>query len=117
MARRTKIVLEDDLTGEVLEEGRGETVSFGLDGTPYEIDLSGDNSAELRQALKRYIDAGRKAGSGSRRSTASTPRSAAGRRSREDTAAIRAWARESGHEVSERGRIPATIIEAYEAAH
>ena len=115
MARKTTIVLEDDLTGEILEEGRGETVTFGLDGAQYEIDLSGDNSAEFRQALKRYVDAGRKVGSARRRST-SPSSGASERRNREETGAIRAWAQENGHQISARGRIPASVLQAYEAA-
>jgi len=118
MARKTTILLEDDLTGEVLAEGHGETVTFALDGQSYEIDLSGDNATQLRADLRRYVDAGRKtsttnsAGAGRRPSTGG---SAAPRR--KDTGEIRTWARENGHEVSERGRIPSSVVEAYDAAH
>lgn len=112
MARRIIHQLVDDIDGTVLEPGEGETILFALDGTSYEIDLTEANSAELRAALAPYISAGRRvqrtsaAGSSSRR-TARNP----------ETKAIRAWAAENGHAVSERGRIPATIIEAYRAAH
>lgn len=118
MARKTTIVLEDDLSGEVLEEGRGETVSFALEGQSYEIDLSGDNATQLRADLRRYVDAARKTsaprGSTSGRRTAGSGSTAPGRR---DTGEIRTWARENGHEVSERGRISSSVIEAYDAAH
>ena len=116
MARKTRIVLEDDLTGDVLEEGRGETLRFGLDGQSYEIDLSGDNARELRESLQRYTRAGRKV-SGSERGRGGGRGVGAERRSgRQDTAAIREWARVQGHQVSERGRIPNEVVAAYEAA-
>ncbi|MCZ2857413.1 histone-like nucleoid-structuring protein Lsr2 [Blastococcus sp. VKM Ac-2987] len=116
MARRTRIVLEDDLSGEVLDEGRGETLSFGLDGQSYEIDLSGENSAEMRASLKRYVDVARKVSSSRRRDVGRAPqRSASGKRM--DTTAIREWARANGHEVSDRGRVTASVVQAYDAAH
>jgi len=118
VARKTTIVLEDDLTGQLLEEGRGETVTFALDGQSYEIDLSEENSAQLRDDLRRYVDAGRKVstarGSGSGRRSATGGSAASARR---DTGAIRTWARENGHEVSERGRVQSSVIDAYDAAH
>lgn len=118
MARKTTIVLEDDLTGRVLEEGHGETVTFALDGQTYEIDLSGDNAGQLRADLGRYVEAARKTSasrSGTSRRRGGTGGSAAS--GRKDTGAIRAWARENGHEVSERGRVPSSVIEAYDASH
>lgn len=117
MARKTQIFLEDDLTGDLLEEGTGETVAFSLDGTTYEIDLSEDNAQELRDALSRYTAAARKVAPAGRRSAASTNSRRASGGGRSDTAAIREWARTNGHEVSERGRIPRTVLEAYDAAH
>ncbi|MCZ2816764.1 histone-like nucleoid-structuring protein Lsr2 [Modestobacter sp. VKM Ac-2984] len=117
MARKTTIVLEDDLTGQVLEEGRGETVAFALDGQSYEIDLSEGNSVQLRADLSRYVDAARKTSAsrgGTQGRKAASSFAAAGRK---DTGEIRSWARENGHEVSERGRIPTAVVEAYDAAH
>jgi hypothetical protein len=124
MAQRQVTVFIDDISGEELTED-GETVSFALDGVQYEIDLSGENAEELRQALATYIEHARRTGGrsrassgsgggGSRRSGAS---SSSGRRSSSDTQAIRAWAQQNGHTVSDRGRIPSSVIEAYEAAH
>jgi len=117
VARKTTIVLEDDLSGEVLEQGRGETVVFALDGQSYEIDLSEENSAQLRSDLSRYVDAARKTsaprGGASGRRAAASNSAAAGRK---DTGEIRTWARKNGHEVSERGRIPSAIVEAYDAS-
>jgi len=120
VARKTTIVLEDDLTGQVLEDGDGETVAFALDGQSYEIDLSGDNAGQLRADLGRYVDAARKVntsrgGASGRRTGTGTGGSAGS--ARKDTGAIRIWARENGHEVSERGRVPSSVIEAYDAAH
>lgn len=114
MAQRTNIIIVDDLTDETLPEGQGQTVTFGLDGTSYELDLSKDNADQLREDFKRYVDAARKVSrstsGGSRRSTASSG-------GRKDTAAIREWAKANGHEVSERGRIASSVREAYDAAN
>lgn len=114
MARRIIHQLVDDIDGTVLEIGEGETVSFSLDGTAYEIDLKDDNAAALREAFAPYVTAGRRPSSGrSARGTSSKRRPS----SSSETAAIRAWAKDNGHQVSERGRIPATVIDAYNAAH
>ena len=103
MAQQTRVVFVDDLTGETLPDGQGQTVSFALDGTSYELDLNKDNADELRGAFKRYVDAGRKVG----RPTQAARR---GGGRRPDNAAIRIWARENGHEISERGRIPSAVV-------
>lgn len=115
MARRIVHQLVDDLDGSILEVGEGETVLFSLDGTAYEIDLNDQNAAALREALAPYVAAGRSISS-SRGSTsaASRPRRRAGQ---QDLSAIRVWARDNGYQVSERGRVPASVVEAYEAAH
>ena len=110
MAQTTRVLIVDDLDGNELPEGQGQTVRFGLDGVSYEIDLSKENADALRKDLKRYAGAGRKLGR--QQSTPSRTTS-----SRQDSSAIRTWARENGHEVSERGRIPASVIEAYQAAN
>ncbi len=104
MAQRVHVVLEDDLDGSKAEE----TVKFGLDGSNYEIDLSKKNAARLRDSLGKYVEVARRSQarkSGRRRSAGP------------DAATIRQWARENGMEVSERGRVPAEVREAYEAAH
>lgn len=62
MAQKTKVVLVDDLTGQVLPDGQGQTVSFALEGVSYEIDLNKDDADALRQLFKRYVEAGRKVG-------------------------------------------------------
>jgi hypothetical protein len=118
MARKTRIVLTDDLTDAVLEDGAGETVSFGLDGQAYEIDLSAENAGKLRDDFARYVGHGRRkvasSGSAGRQSGNRSRSSAEGKR---DLGPVRKWARQNGHDVSERGRVKASVIEAYDAAH
>lgn len=117
MARRIVHQLVDDLDGTVMEIGSGETVLFSLDGVAYEIDLTEANAAALREALAPYTAAGRSVSS--RRSAPAPARAKASRGagSRSDYAAVRAWARDNGHTVSDRGRIPADVLAAYDAAH
>jgi hypothetical protein len=110
MAQRVQILLEDDLDGSEASE----TISFGLDGTSYEIDLNEKNAAALRDALATYVGHARKVGGSRRGRRSSGSSSSGGGASAKD---IREWARSSGHKVPERGRIPADVREAYEAAH
>ena len=116
MAQKVDVRFVDDLDG---SEASG-TVSFALDGRAYEIDLSDDNAARLRDSLATFVAAARRTGArrarGQRSSTSEAP-AAPARPSREATAAIRTWARENGHEVSELGRIPKAVVEAYHSAH
>lgn len=109
MAQKVHIILVDDLDGTDADE----TVGFALDGTSYEIDLTTKNAAALREALAPYVGHARKVGG--RRSGRRTSSSAAA--SGASPAEIRAWARDNGHDVPERGRIPGAIREAYDAAH
>ncbi|NYF27425.1 hypothetical protein HDC31_000954 [Microbacterium sp. JAI119] len=115
MARRIVHQLVDDIDGSVLEVGEGETVHFSLNGTAYEIDLNTAHADELRKALEPYVAAGRKAGSSSNASRTSSARKRPARNP--EVAAIRAWANDNGHKLSERGRIPAQVVDAYNAAH
>lgn len=108
MAQRTIVHLVDDVSGEDADE----TVAFALDGQPYEIDLSAENAARLRDALAEFVASARKP-SGAPRTSA---RRTSGRRSN-GTGDVRSWARENGYQISERGRIPSSVIEAYQAAH
>ncbi len=110
MAQRVHVVLEDDLDGGKADE----TVTFALDGTSYEIDLSKKNAAKLRDALAQYVGAGRRV-SGRRSGGSGRARTGRGR-SGSDSADIRAWAKDNGYEVSERGRISAEIRAAYNEA-
>jgi Lsr2 len=106
MAQKVTVELEDDLDGGPADE----TMRFGFDGSDYEIDLSKKNAARFRSQLEPYLEHARKAGRGQRRRSARTPSS------RQHSGAVRAWAREQGITVSERGRIPASIIDQYEIA-
>jgi hypothetical protein len=108
MAQSVQIILEDDLEGGAADE----TVQFSLDGKDYEIDLATANAEKLREALRPYATAGRKAGRTQARSTG-----ARASKSDPDTAKIRAWAKENGHPVSDRGRIHQSVKDAYYAAH
>lgn len=113
MAKKVTVTLVDDFDGEGAAD---ETVEFGLDGVTYEIDLSSRNAAKLRDDLKSWMEASRRVG-GRRRGRSSGPvRSGRGAIDREQSAAIREWARRNGHNVSTRGRIPAEIIAAFHAA-
>lgn len=115
MARKIVHQLVDDLDGTVLEPGDGETVLFSLDGVAYEIDLTTGNASALRDALSPYIAAARSISSRSGNgSSASRKRRRTGQ---QDYSGIREWAKENGYQVSERGRVPASVLEAYDAAH
>jgi len=107
MAQRVNIILVDDIDG----SDATETVTFGLDGTSYEIDLNDSNAAALREALSGYVGHARKV-SGGRRGRRTSSSSSSG-----NTKAVRDWARANGYEVSDRGRISADIQQAYDAAH
>jgi hypothetical protein len=133
MARRIVHQLVDDLDGTVLEVGAGETVLFSLDGVAYEIDLTEENAAALRDAFGPFIAAARSvsarsgsAGRGSQtsrggQSSRGTGGAGGGRTQRRagqrDYGPVREWAATNGYTLSERGRVPAAVLEAYDAAH
>jgi hypothetical protein len=110
MAQRIVTELTDDTNGKPADE----TVTFGLDGREFEIDLTSKNAAKLRKAFEPYIGHGRRVGG--RRARGSSAPTAARSSSEVDTKAVRQWASENGYSVSSRGRIPADVIEAYRAA-
>jgi uncharacterized membrane protein len=114
MALRTQVLLIDDLDGSVADE----TITFGLDGRAYEIDLSNQNATQLRKALADYAAHARNASlnpATARRRVPAAP--AVGNSSGVDTAGARAWARSNGYAVNNRGRISSEVLEAYRAAH
>src|SRR5687767_6968347 len=115
MARRAVVHLVDDLDQSVIEDGNGEIVSFGLDGTAYEIDLSNEHADELRQALSRYVEASRKTGS-DRPARARTRGRSRSSKSDVSPTAVRKWAKANNIEVSARGRVPQSVIEQFRAA-
>ncbi|MGH4016504.1 MAG: histone-like nucleoid-structuring protein Lsr2 [Pseudonocardiaceae bacterium] len=111
MAQKVTVTLVDDVDGGTAEE----TVEFGIDGVSYEIDLSEGNAGKLRDSLADFVSNARKAG-GRRKASTSARRSSSGGRAsvdREQNAAIREWARKNGYNVSDRGRIPAEVLDAY----
>jgi hypothetical protein len=110
MAQRVNVVLVDDIDG----ADAAETVSFALDGVDYEIDLSDKHAAQLRNAVSLYVGHARRTGGrrkSGRRASAATPDGGA------SAADVRAWARENGWDVPERGRVSAEVREAYAAAN
>jgi len=109
MAQKIMALFIDDLDG---SEAEG-TTHFSLDGSDYEIDLNAGHGKELREALGKYIQYARNAGSPARRTARKT---GGGKTStgKTDTAAIRVWAREHGFHLKDRGRIPASVIAEYE---
>jgi Lsr2 len=111
MAQKAVVSLVDDLDGGQADE----TVVFGLDGKSYEIDLSAANAAKLREAIAEFAEAARRPSGGRHRggSNGVTARPAA---DREQNHAIREWARARNLKVSERGRLPAEVLEAYHQA-
>jgi hypothetical protein len=114
MAQKTIVQLFDDLDGSSSDSV--ETVEFGLDGVTYEIDLNEDNASKLRGELADYVAAARRTGGRVKRGLASAAAHTNGSgRNREQTQAIREWAKANNWEISDRGRIPADIIEAFEA--
>jgi hypothetical protein len=106
VAQRTQIVFTDDLDGGPADT----TVSFAVDGTGYEIDLSATHAEELRTALQPFIAAGRRVGGSSRRPAKSG-------RSGPSPSAVREWAKTEGIKVSDRGRVPAELIVRFQAAN
>jgi hypothetical protein len=127
MAQQVKVRFVDDLDG---SDAAG-TVSFGLDGRAYEIDLSDENASRLRESLASFVAAARNSGGSAtrtrrgqktaRKTGAPAVTAGSGPRAqpldREQTAAIRAWARQNGHQVSDRGRIAKSVVDAFQAAH
>jgi hypothetical protein len=116
MAQKVLVQLVDDLDGTAADDIT--TVTFGLDGATYEIDLTSNNATKLRNHLDDFIGSARRTGGRVKRGTAPikgvAPAAAA---NREQTKAIRGWARQNGYELSDRGRIPGNVIDAFEEAH
>ena len=113
MAQRTVTRLVDDLDGTEIPNGSGQTVSFGLDGQGYEIDLTNENAERLRKALTRYTRAGRKVSGPSNRGRAAAKPSG---KSDVSPRAVREWAKANKIEVSPRGRIPQSVVDQFRTA-
>ena len=111
VAKQRTVILVDDLDGgEATEQ-----VRFAVDGRSYEIDLSAENSAKLREALAPYISAARRRSG--RRSSYVSAAPVRPTSDREHNQSIREWAATQGMKISERGRIPSNVLEAYRASH
>ncbi|SFK16535.1 Lsr2 family protein [Cellulomonas sp. KH9] len=115
MAQKVQVLLVDDVDGGTADE----TVTFGLDGVTYEIDLTSENAAKLRDAFAQWVGNARKvSGRSAGRSTPRSSSSSTSRTARSNEAQeIREWAKANGYQVSERGRISAEVKKAYDDAH
>ncbi|WP_062982338.1 histone-like nucleoid-structuring protein Lsr2 [Nocardia anaemiae] len=114
MAKKVTVTMVDDLDGTSKAD---ETVLFALDGVTYEIDLSKKNAGKLRADLDRWTEKGRRTGRVKVRAKArGGGKDFRSPVDREQSLAIREWARKNGHQVSARGRISADIVAAYHAA-
>lgn len=111
MAQIREVRLVDDRDPSLLAD---ETIPFGLDGKHYEIDLTADHAKALRESLEEWIEVARKASSSN---AAPQRRRSSDTSGRADQSAIRAWARENGHSVNDRGRISEVVRKAYAEAH
>ena len=119
MAQRTVVQLVDDIDGTQISAGEGETVTFALDGTAYEIDVTKDHAKQLREALSLYIANGRRRGGGRGRGagSGSVPSQRRGSGERDyDPKTLRIWAQSNKIDVPARGRIPHAVVERYRAA-
>src|SRR5438045_1715747 len=113
MAQKVTVELVDDLDGTAAADIT--TVTFGLDGATYEIDLTANNAAKLRNHLGDFVDSARRTGGRVKRGTSA--KAVAPAANREQTKAIRDWARQNGFDLSDRGRIPSNVLEAFDQAH
>lgn len=107
MAMKRTVTLVDDIDG---SSAAAETVTFNLDGVDYEIELTVKHAKQIRSAFKPWVEAGRRAGGRRRTVPTSTTREL-------EPAMLRDWARKNGYEVSPRGRLSKSIVEAYAAAN
>lgn len=113
MAQQFQVQYIDDIDGSNLGS-EANTISFAFDGKEYSIDLSDENAAQFREVMAPYVENGhRVTGTKSRPAKKSAGRSS----SASDLGVVREWARENGYEISDRGRIPGTIMGAYAAAN
>jgi hypothetical protein len=115
MAQRTVIRLVDDLDGSEIVNG-GETVTFGLDGRRYEVDLTNDHANEMRAALDRYVRAARKVGGRQSRARIAATGARAAVAADYSPQVVRAWAKSNRIDVAPRGRIPQSVVDRFRTA-
>jgi Lsr2 len=108
MAQKIQTLFIDDIDGGAAEG----TVRFALDGTDYEIDLSGQHSDELHTELRKYVEHARKVVGHARRNA----RGGSRRGSSIDTAKVREWAKAEGYDIKDRGRVPGELVAKYQEA-
>jgi Lsr2 len=113
MAQKVIREFVDDIDGSEAER----TFTFAVDGTHYEIDLSTQNIKEFHEAIAGFVESARKVKASGNSRRARKARTSDSGRSREQTQAVREWARQQGHRVNDRGRIPAAIQQAFDQAH
>lgn len=121
MARQVRVLLVDDIDDKEIPEGTGENITFTVNGAEYEIDLNDKNAKEFHRKLDYYIGhstkvGGRKARKSTKAGVTTSPTGAL-KRDAAQTRAIREWAQANGYEISARGRIPAVVEDAFDAAH
>ena len=114
MATVTRTYLIDDLDGSTEDVS---TIRLALDRQEFEIDLSAANEERLREKLAEFLAAAKASKPTPARRGRKSPAAQSTRPDKEQTLALRKWARDNGYAVSNRGRIPKSVQEAFEAAH
>lgn len=123
MAKRVRYELVDDIDGSAIPDGEGESIDFSVDGVDYTIDLKTKNANDFRKKIDYYIENATRIGGRKRRPTPAgghsptAPTQSAGARTAGQTREIRQWAADNDYDISDRGRIPAAIVEAFHADH
>ncbi|HZZ47526.1 MAG TPA: Lsr2 family protein [Pseudonocardia sp.] len=116
MATRTQVIYEDDVTGERIADEDVQPILWSLDGRGYRSVLTPERVAKFREMLTEFADCAEvvpmaQLASQRRRSSSSPARPT------EQNRAIRDWARKQGLPVNDHGRLPAQLIDAFNAAH
>lgn len=113
MAQKYIVQIVDDIDGTILDEDNSQTLTFAVEGQNYALDVSLAHAEEFRRDIEKYTAVARLNGQGRAvsNSGSKTKRSVS-----EDLAAVREWANKNGYSVSARGRIPANVQKAYDAA-
>ncbi|MFC0447041.1 histone-like nucleoid-structuring protein Lsr2 [Rhodococcus jostii] len=115
MARKVVVEMVDDIDGTAFGEN-GESIHYAVDGVEYVIDLKDEHAKEIRETFEYYIAHSTRV-SGRKHRSDRPGNANVVKRPSDETKKIRAWAREQGHELSSRGRIPTEIEQAFHDAH
>lgn len=111
MAQRTNVTYVSDLSGSDITDNDAPSVSFSYDGTDYTIDLTSKEAEKFYSVVKPYVDAGTKVTGGKRNGTKKATKNGP------DPKDVRGWAKDNGIDVPDRGRIPASVMDAYNGAN